>query len=101
MAPAAAADLPQPSPSYVSPAAAPIVWTGFYTGVEGGYGWGSTAHSFDNGAPSGNSHPSGGLGGAYAGYDLQLGRLVTGLEGDIEGADLSGSFSNLSDDTSS
>jgi outer membrane immunogenic protein len=99
-APAAAADLSEASPSYVSPAAAPIVWTGFYTGVAGGYGWGSTSHSFDNGAPSGNSHPSGGLGGAYAGHNFQAGRFVTGLEGDIEGANLSGSFSNPSDGTS-
>jgi outer membrane immunogenic protein len=46
-----------------------------------------------SGAPSGNSHPSGGLGGAYAGYNFQAGRFVTGLEGDIEGANLSGSYS--------
>ena len=32
-APVAAADLSEASPSYVSPAAAPIVWTGFYTGI--------------------------------------------------------------------
>lgn len=99
-APVAAADLSEASTGYVSPAAAPIVWSGFYTGVEGGYGWGSTSHSFDNGAPSGNSHPSGGLGGVYAGYNLQMGRWVTGIEGDIEGADLSGSFSNPSGITS-
>jgi D-alanyl-D-alanine carboxypeptidase len=96
--PAASADLSKTSPSYVSPAAAPIVWTGFYTGVEDGYDWGSTPYSFDNGVSSGNSQPSGGLGGAYAGYDFETGRFVTGLEGDSAG--LSGSFSNPSDDTS-
>jgi outer membrane immunogenic protein len=100
VAPAAAADLPAAAPSHVSPTAAPIAWTGFYTGVDGGDGWGSTLHSFSNRAPSGSSHPRGGLGGAYAGYNFQIGRFVTGLEGDIEGADLSGSFSNHSADTS-
>jgi outer membrane immunogenic protein len=99
-APAASADLSETSLSYVSPAAAPIVWTGIYTGVEGGYGWGSTSHSFDNGVPSGNSDPSGGLVGAYAGYNFQTGRFVTVLEGGIEGAGLTGSSSNPSDDTS-
>jgi outer membrane immunogenic protein len=99
-APAAAADLSEASPGYGKPAPAAIVWTGFYTGVQGGYGWGSTSHSFDNGAPSGNSRPSGWLGGVHAGYNFQMGRMVTGLEGDIEGAGLSGSFVNTSGFTS-
>src|SRR5579871_1145767 len=84
--PAGAADLFEPSLSHVTAAAAPVVWARFYTGVEGGYDWGLTTHSFSNGAPSGNSHPSGGFGGAYAGYNFQVGRFITGLEGDIKGA---------------
>ena len=103
-APAAGADLSEASPDYGKPATAPVVWTGFYTGVQGGYGWGSTSHSFvggpGGGAPSGDSHPSGWLGGAHAGYNFQMGRMVAGLEGDIEGADLSGSFVNTSGITS-
>jgi len=66
---------------------------GFYTDVDGGYGRVPPPHSFDNGAPSGNSHPNGGLRSAYAGYNFQTGRSMTGLEGDIEDANnLSGSL---------
>jgi len=98
--PAAAADLSEASPDYGRPAAAAPLWSGPYAGVQGGYGWGSTSHSFDNGAPSGESHPQGGLGGAHAGYNFQKGSLVAGLEADIEAADLSGTFSNPSGITS-
>jgi outer membrane immunogenic protein len=98
--PVAAADLSEASPDYGKPTAAPTLWSGPYVGIDGGYGWGSTSHSFDNGAPSGNSHPAGALGGAFAGYNYQTGHFVAGLEADIEAADLSGSFSNASGITS-
>jgi outer membrane immunogenic protein len=99
-APAAAADLSEASPDYGKPAVAPLLWSGPYLGVDGGYGWGSTSYSFSISAPSGNSDPKGGLGGVFAGYSYQTGRFVAGLEADIEAADLNGSFSNTSGLTS-
>ena len=38
-----AADLPRAMPAKAPPAVVPIVgynWTGFYVGINGGYGWG-------------------------------------------------------------
>jgi outer membrane immunogenic protein len=99
-APAAAADLSEASPDYGKPAVAAVLWSGPYAGLDGGYGWGSTSHSFSIPVPTGNSDPKGALGGAFAGYNYQMGRIVAGLEGDIEAADLSGSFSNASGNTS-
>jgi outer membrane immunogenic protein len=81
-----AADLPVKAPVYNAPP--PVIlsdWAGFYIGVNGGYGWGST--SFDN-FPGDNAKPSGGLVGGHAGYNWQYGSVVTGLEGDFDGANL-------------
>lgn len=75
-----AADLgPAPSykaPAYVSPA---FSWSGFYVGLNGGYGWGSL--DFDGG---GSLDPKGLLIGGTLGYNLQTGSWVWGIEGDID-----------------
>lgn len=64
-----AADLP---PTYKSaPVAAPYNWTGFYLGVNAGYGWAS-------------GRMNGVIGGGQAGYNWQNGNLVLGLETDIQ-----------------
>jgi outer membrane immunogenic protein len=71
------------------PAAAPVQyaptanWSGFYAGVFGGYNWGT----FDSGA--GDIDAEGWSGGAFAGYNLQNGSLVYGVEADAgySGAD--------------
>jgi outer membrane immunogenic protein len=54
-------------------------WSGFYAGVMGGYGWGSSL--------------TGGFGGGTLGYNWQApgSQFVFGLEVDAAGADLSGS----------
>ncbi len=82
---ALAADLPThkappaPAPAYVPPV---FTWTGFYVGVNGGYGIGSASDSnFGN--------PSGGLVGGTAGYNYQIGQFVAGVESDFDWADLS------------
>lgn len=79
-------------------------WTGFYLGVNGGYGWGaarstlSTA-AIDNGVlitalpPAGDTSKfwtSGGFGGGQLGYNLQRDRFVFGIEADIQSADITG-----------
>jgi outer membrane immunogenic protein len=89
---AAAADLPRQRPMpekasiYVTP---PYNWTGFYVGINGGWGFGRS----DISAPvsSGSYDTSGGLVGGTLGYNYQMGQVVFGLEGDIDWSDLHGS----------
>jgi outer membrane immunogenic protein len=87
---AAAADLPPPvAPNYYkAPAFLPAYsWTGFYAGINGGGGWGSS--SWDVPA-TGRFDTSGGLVGGTLGYNYQFGQVVAGLEGDIDWADING-----------
>ena len=92
---ASAADLPS---RYAPPApvvaAAPIfTWTGFYVGVNAGYGWNDDADDVVFGATTipGVSDDDGGfIGGAQVGYNYQIGSFVVGLEGDIQYADFGG-----------
>ena len=90
--PSLAADLPRPAfkaPVYV----APFSWSGFYVGINTGYMWGSTKWS--GGAGSFNVDPTGWMGGGTAGYNLQTGNWVWGIEGDIDYANLKGTNSNI------
>jgi len=64
------------------------VWDGPEIGVQGGYGWGTSSgngYSFDT---------NGGMGGAHAGWNWQMGHWVLGVEGDAEGGEI-GAFKNL------
>ena len=84
---AQAADLPRPSykaPIYTAPA---FSWTGFYIGINGGYGWGDSQWS---GGQNFNIAPKGWMVGGTIGYNLQTGNWVWGLEGDIDWVDLNG-----------
>jgi outer membrane immunogenic protein len=84
-----AADIYRPDPEgglyKDGPVYAANTWTGFYAGVNGGYGWNLRSSSdFQN-------SPAGGFGGGQAGYNWQsaLGfssHLVLGVETDIQGA---------------
>ena len=94
---AQAADLPT-APVY-QPAAAPVVvkqvynWTGFYLGVNGGYGWGSQnpfniiTDRFDNFS----TNLSGGAFGGTIGAQIQASHVVMGLEADLDWASIKGS----------
>ena len=77
-----AADLPRRmAPAYVAPPLAPIfTWTGFYGGINGGYGFGD----FNGRGNSQAGSPSGGLVGGTLGYNYQRGNIVVGLEGDAD-----------------
>jgi len=78
---AGAADIPLKAP----PPASSYNWTGFYLGIEGGGGWGSTQHTNETtGISSGKSNNlDGGLIGGTYGYNWQFGQWVLGLESDI------------------
>ena len=83
---ATAADLPRKS-APVAPAFAPVpvfAWTGFYAGVNAGYGFGQ----FAGPSAGGFKDPSGFVGGAQIGYNRQVGRLVYGLETDLSYANV-------------
>ncbi len=93
---AQAADL-APRPYTKAPVMAPVYdWTGFYLGVNAGFGLGRdrTVHDYGNGF--GNSlylQPLGAVGGGQIGYNWQtnsfLGPIVIGVEADIQAADMS------------
>jgi outer membrane immunogenic protein len=95
---AVAADLPVKAPVSRAPAiVAPAwSWTGFYLGVNAGYGWNTTTGDYfcsyagvvgDVGCStpvSGVVKPRGGLFGVQAGYNWQRNRIVYGIEADIQ-----------------
>jgi len=89
-----AADLPRSMPTK-APAMVPLAynWTGFYLGINGGYGWGSSDWS---GGVVGGSSPNGWLVGGTVGYNWQApgSPFVFGLEGDLGWADFRDSFTN-------
>jgi outer membrane immunogenic protein len=89
-APALAADYPMKG----SPAQA-FNWTGFYIGVNGGYGasaYNDQLRDISNGAANSFSglSPSGAFGGGQVGYNWQAvgSPFLLGVEADIEGADI-------------
>ena len=85
---ALAADLPTtkgppPAPYFQPPPA--FNWTGFYIGVNGGWGFTDTHNdSFGN-------NINGGLVGGTVGYNYQMGQFVIGYEGDVDWSDIRGS----------
>ncbi len=89
---ASAADLPRRAPMPTkAPAYAPVYnWTGFYVGINGGGGWGTS--NFNGPAfATGSFNTSGGLVGGTLGYNWQAGQAVFGLETDLDWANIKGS----------
>ncbi|APG24343.1 outer membrane protein [Syntrophotalea acetylenica] len=73
-------------------------WSGFYVGINGGYGWGKTNWDYIGGTTKADHHVSGGMAGGTAGANLQLlsyqGKMpavVGGIEIDFDWADFDGS----------
>ncbi|MCP8937259.1 porin family protein [Alsobacter sp. SYSU M60028] len=94
-APAFAADLPSRTMAPAAPVATTYLpvftWTGFYVGLNAGYGW---TNSNNITATDGNvvdifsTGDNGGFtGGGQLGYNMQYGQIVFGLETDIQYAD--------------
>jgi outer membrane immunogenic protein len=85
--PARAADL-SVAPLYKAPpvVAAPAYnWSGFYLGLNGGGGWGTS-----NWNSAGGFNVSGAVAGGTAGFNWQMGHAVLGLEGDVDWSNLKG-----------
>lgn len=76
---ASAADMPARNYTKAPPMVAAYNWTGFYLGVNAGYGWVNTG-----------GNPGGFVGGGQIGYNWQAigSPLVLGLEADLQGADI-------------
>jgi outer membrane immunogenic protein len=91
-----AADLPPApyptAPAVYTPPPPPVYnWTGFYVGVNGGYGWATSSGTTTVGIPglgaatgtsSGNTN--GGVAGGQVGYNYQIGAVVLGAEADMQ-----------------
>jgi len=74
-------------------------WWGPYVGAELGYGFdgGNQEREFSGGAFDGfsrNYGVNGVIGGGFAGYNLQSGPFVAGIEGDFQGTDIHGGWSS-------
>jgi outer membrane immunogenic protein len=98
----------QPGYESASGSVAAVSWTGFYAGINGGYGWSKnqvTATPYQNFAPSGSgpvipafSHSqgmSGAVTGIQGGYDDQINNYVVGGEGDFDLAGINGATARV------
>ena len=90
-----AADLPMRSAPAPIIAAVPIfTWTGFYVGVNAGYGWNSNSNNNSYYDPLLSNYGGGGgddggfVGGGQVGYNYQINQFVIGVETDIQYADI-------------
>jgi outer membrane immunogenic protein len=64
-------------------------WTGFYVGVNGGYGWSDHSDKFAVPPVFQGIDPQGGFGGGQIGYNWQSANFVFGVEADIQGSGIS------------
>lgn len=67
-------------------------WTGLYIGINGGGGRGSSHFNFPSaGTTTGDFNITGGLVGGTIGYNYQVGKVVFGLEDDVDWTNIKGS----------
>src|SRR5580693_1393445 len=91
-----AADLPPPmappprAPAAYIPAPPAWNWSGFYIGLNGGYGFGRSNWTTPAGT-TGNFNVNGGMAGGTVGGNYQIGQLVLGIEGDYDWQNIRGS----------
>jgi outer membrane immunogenic protein len=92
--PAFSADMPiMPVKGAPPPFIAPFYnWTGFYVGINGGYGFGTSRWTLRGGGGTTRDFDVDGfLIGGTVGYNYQMGAIVWGLEGDLDWSDIRGS----------
>ena len=88
---AQAADVPIKAPYFKGSPRSVISyynWTGFYAGVNGGYGTGTSTWSL---VPGTDIKPKGAMFGGTLGYNWQSGAIVYGIEGDFDWSGVKGS----------
>lgn len=101
---AQATDLPVKAPVYKAPAVAvPPSWTGWYAGINAGYGFSSVSNTFNLDPPTGlpidtinaSNHLNGFIGGGQIGYNYQItpNSWVAGIEADLQYTNFKGSDS--------
>jgi outer membrane immunogenic protein len=84
-----AADIPRPVyKGGIRPVVAYFNWTGFYVGLNAGYGFGTSNWSDP---PATSIKPKGALVGGTIGYNYQVGSIVYGVEGDWDWSGVKGS----------
>jgi outer membrane immunogenic protein len=93
-----AADMPVPSSPPPAVAYGPFVtpppaWTGFYFGVNGGYGWGNLNLNNNFGGAS-SFNANGGIVGGTFGFNYQWHSFVMGFEGDVDWSGMQHSLSS-------
>jgi outer membrane immunogenic protein len=91
---AEAADLPRrPLSMPRAPVFVPFfTWTGFYLGINAGYAFGDSRWTDTTfGLTTGDFNVDGWMVGGTAGYNLQLGSAVVGVEADIDWSNVQGS----------
>ena len=113
---ASAADMPVKAPTYKAPVVAvPPSWTGWYVGLNAGYGFGSESNTFNFVQPGGLVPPrnwdgvsysdqlNGFVGGGQIGYNFPIApnSWVAGFEADLQYTDFKGSASNSGIDSTS
>jgi len=59
-------------------------WSGFYAGINGGYGWGTLTRQAAGGGAQTQSNTGGFALGGQAGYNLDMGGFVLGTEADLQ-----------------
>jgi outer membrane immunogenic protein len=97
---ASAADLPSRAAPMAPVFAAPVFnWSGFYAGLNAGYGFGTNddAAVFVPGlglVANGGGDDGGFVGGGQIGFNWQVGQLVYGIEADLQYADLGNTRNN-------
>ena len=57
-------------------------WSGFYAGLNGGYGFGETTREASGGGPETDTDADGWSLGGQVGYNMDMGGLIVGVEGD-------------------
>jgi outer membrane immunogenic protein len=91
--PSYAADMSRPA--FKAPSSdAPWNWTGFYVGINGGYGFGKSNWTNVAGT-TGDFNVRGALAGGTIGYNLQTGMWVWGLEGDVDASWIKGTAATI------
>ncbi|WP_108398226.1 outer membrane protein [Devosia submarina] len=76
------------SPGNIYSATPASDWSGFYAGVNAGYGWGSTTSEPTGGGPEIDNNSDGFQFGGQVGYNMDMGGFLVGAEADLQWANI-------------